>query len=60
MECPAIRHLRRLGLEPSKYVCWQTREVNAGMCEGTPWESEVKELGEGRCVQIFRRRAAEK
>lgn len=57
--CPAIRHLRKLGLEPSKYVCLQTSEVNAGMCEGTPWHSEVKVLGEGHCIQTFRREAAE-
>lgn len=24
-ECPAIRHLRKLGLEPSPHVCLQTR-----------------------------------
>lgn len=56
MECPAIRHLRKLGLAPSPYVCLQTSEVNAGMCEGTPWVAEVEVLGEGRCVQTFRRK----
>ncbi len=56
MECPAIRHLRKLGLTPSPHVCLQTSEVNAGMCEDTPWESEVKVLGEGCCVQTFRRK----
>ena len=56
LECPAIRHLRKLGLEPSPYVCLQTSEVNAGMCEGTPWESEVKVLREGCCVQTFRKK----
>ena len=54
-ECPAIRHLRKLGLEPSPHVCLQTSEVNAGMCEGTPWHSEVKIVGEGHCVQTFRK-----
>ena len=54
-ECPAIRHLRKLKLEPSPYVCLQTGEVNAGMCEGTSWHSEVKVLGEGHCVQTFRK-----
>ena len=56
-ECPAIRHLHKLKLEPSPYVCLQTSEVNAGMCEGTPWHSEVKILGEGHCVQTFRKDA---
>ena len=54
-ECPAIRHLRKLNLEPSPYVCLQTSEVNAGMCEGTPWHSELEVLGEGHCIQIFRK-----
>ena len=56
-ECPAIRHLRKLGLEPSQHVCLQTSEVNAGMCEGTPWHSEVKVIGEGHCIQTFRKEA---
>ena len=52
-ECPAIRHLRKLGLEPSQHVCLQTSEVNAGMCEGSPWRSEVQVIGEGHCIQTF-------
>lgn len=52
-ECPAIRHLRKLGLEPSAHVCLQTSEVNAGMCEGSPWRSEVQVIGEGHCIQTF-------
>ena len=52
-ECPAIRHLRKLGLEPSPHVCLQTSEVNAGMCEGSPWCSEVQVIGEGHCIQTF-------
>ena len=52
-ECPAIRHLRKLGLEPSAHVCLQTSEVNAGMCENSPWHSEVRVIGEGHCIQTF-------
>ena len=55
LECPAIRHLRKLGLEPSPHICLQTSEVNAGMCEGTPWESSLEILGEGHCVQCFKK-----
>ena len=55
LECPAIRHLRKLGLEPSPHICLQTSEVNAGMCEGTPWVSEVKVLGEGHCIPTVRK-----
>ena len=59
-ECPAIRHLKKLGLAPSPYTCLQTIEVNAGMCEDTPWHSEVQIKGEGHCVQIFTRDDVEK
>ena len=59
-ECPAIRHLKKLGLAPSAYTCLQTVEVNAGMCEDTPWHSEVQIKGEGHCVQIFTRDDVEK
>ena len=57
-ECPAIRHLRKLGIEPNELTCLQTSEVNAGMCEGTPWESSVEHIAEGHCVQIFKKRKA--
>ena len=56
LECPAHKHLRSLGMKISPYSCLQTSEVNAGMCEGTLWTSEVEILGEGHCVQIFRRK----
>lgn len=56
-ECPAHRHLRRLGLPVERLNCLQTIEVNAGMCEGTPWTSSVEHIGEDHCVQIFKRRA---
>ena len=59
-ECPAIRHLRKLGLEPSPHVCLQTSEVNAGMCEGSPWESSVEVIGEGHCIQTFCRKNSSK
>ena len=60
LECPAIRHLHKLGETPSPHICLQTSEVNAGMCEGTQWESSLEVLGEGRCIQTFRRKAAAK
>ena len=58
-ECPAVRHMKKLGLPISEHFCLQTSEVNAGMCEGTPWKSEVKLTGEGKCIQIFRKECAE-
>ena len=55
LECPAIRHLRRLGIAPDGLTCLQTSEVNAGFCEGTPWESSLESLGEGHCIQRFKK-----
>ena len=55
-ECPAIRHLKKLGVPISQHVCLQTSEVNAGMCENTMWNSEVKVIEEGHCIQIFRKK----
>ncbi len=59
-ECPAIRHLKKLGLTPSQHICLSTSEINAGMCENTPWESTVEKRGEAHCVQTFRRKQQEK
>ena len=59
-ECPAHKHLKALGLPVSEYSCLQTSEVNAGMCENTPWESSVEILGPGHCVQTFRRKGGVK
>lgn len=58
-ECPAIKHLKKLGLEISPYICLQTEEVNNGICQGTPWQSNVEHLGEGHCRQIFRQEPKE-
>ena len=55
LECPAIRHLRKLGLEPSEHVCLQTECVNEVMCEGTMWRSSLKVIGKGHCIQTFKK-----
>ena len=60
LECPAIRHLKKLGLAVSPQCCLQTSEVNEGMCENTLWETETRVVGEGHCVQIFRRKGGVK
>ena len=55
-ECPAHKHLKALGLPVSQYSCLQTIELNAGMCENTPYESSVEIISPGHCVQIFRKK----
>ena len=54
-DCPAHRHLKKLGQAVSPYSCLQTGEVNAGMCEGTMWTSDLKIVGPGHCIQTFRK-----
>ena len=51
----AVTKLEKMGLEPAPFNCLQTEEVNAGMCEGTPWTSTVEHIGPDHCVQIFRK-----
>jgi predicted ArsR family transcriptional regulator len=55
-QCPAIAHIRRLGLPLSKRFCRSTTGVNAALCEGTPWATETQILAEGQCVQRFYRK----
>lgn len=55
-ECPAVKHLRKLGIRPSAHFCLQTSEVNAGMCEGTPWSTSTEVIAEGHCIQTFRKK----
>ncbi len=54
--CPAVAHLRKLGLTPSAFFCDQTVLLNEAWCEGTPFEAGTEITGEGRCVQIIRKR----
>lgn len=54
-ECPAHRHLKKLGLNISPYFCLQTSEVNAGICDGTQWKSEVSIIAPGHCIQRFKK-----
>ncbi len=55
-QCPAIAHIRKVGLPLSKCFCRSTTEINAAMCEGTAWATETKILAEGQCVQRFYRK----
>ncbi len=57
-KCPAIEHIKKLGLKLSPYFCLQTIEVNNALCEGTPWQCKTEITGEGTCRQIFTGRNA--
>jgi len=54
--CPAVRHVKKLGLKVSPEFCSQTVYVNKGITDGTPYEIETVKTGECSCVQTLRRR----
>ncbi|MCF6177753.1 MAG: hypothetical protein L3J71_18505 [Victivallaceae bacterium] len=55
-QCPAVEHIRKLGLELSPHFCQQTVEINNALCADTPWQCQttIKELGV--CRQTFTRK----
>lgn len=54
--CPAVRHVKKLGLKISPEFCSQTVYVNKGMTDGTPYEIETLKTGDCSCIQTLRRR----
>lgn len=58
-ECPAITHLRKLGMPFKECYCEQTRMLNHGLCKGTPYEITTEKTAENSCRQILRRRESE-
>ena len=57
--CPAVGHIRKLGLAVSPHFAETTRTVNAAICEGTPFAFELLEYDpeSGRRVERYSRRA---
>jgi hypothetical protein len=57
--CPAVAHMRQHGYAVAGRFIETERTVNAALCEGTAFESELVEYDPqtGRSVQRFRRRA---
>jgi hypothetical protein len=56
--CPAVEHLVSRGYTWSEQFCLQTRLLNEGWAEGTPFDIATEVVGEGRCVQTIRRKDA--
>lgn len=55
--CPAVQHIRTLGMPVARSFSETTRTVNQKICEGTPFAAELVEYDEqtGRSVQRFYR-----
>ena len=58
LSCPAIRHLKRLGLPVTPQFCRTTSAMNEVFAEDSPFSVTTELLSEGHCVQTFVRREA--
>ena len=54
-ECPAVKHIRKLGLKLSPNFCDQTNYVNKGLCDRTGYTIDTVKTGEGSCIQTLRK-----
>jgi len=56
--CPAVSHIKKMGLPISPQFYETTKTVNEAICEGTPFRAELLEydLETGRSVMRFTRR----
>jgi hypothetical protein len=56
--CPAVGHVRKIGLAVSPHFVETTRTVNAAICEGTPFAFDLLEYDpeSGRRVERYSRR----
>ena len=52
-DCPALRHLVKLGQKPDPILCEATRIFNEALADGTPFCAEVRRTGDFSCVQTF-------
>ena len=55
-KCPAVAHIRKLGLEPSPYFHRQYIDISNALCDGTPWQCETTIFEQGKYQQVFSRR----
>ena len=53
--CPAVNHVRKLGLKLSPHFCDQTIYVNEGLCHGTEYEIKTTKTGENSCRQVLQK-----
>jgi len=52
-DCPALRHLVKLGQKPDPILCEATRLFNDALAQGTPYAAKTEQTGEFSCVQTF-------
>lgn len=55
-DCPALRHLVKLGQAPDPILCEATCIFNEALAEGSPFLAGFEKAGDFSCVQTFRRR----
>jgi len=52
-ECPAVRHLKKLGMKVNPEFCLQTKMINDAWSEGTPFVITTEKTGECSCRQTI-------
>ena len=55
--CPAVKHIKSIGLKVSPYFHRQYIDISNALCDGTPWQCQTKIIEEGKYQQTFSRRA---
>lgn len=53
--CPALRHLVKLGQKPDPILCEATRVFNEALAAGSPFTARVERTGTFSCVQEVRK-----
>ena len=54
-DCPALRHLAKLGQQPDPILCEATRVFNEALAAGSPFAARVERTGMFSCVQEVRK-----
>ena len=55
-DCPAQRHLLKLGRKADPVLCKATRIFNEALVKGSLFSAELREAGPYSCIQIIKRR----
>jgi len=58
-QCPAIKHLEKLGIKRTENACLQTTLLNKYLCEGTDYEFSCSKTGNASCQQRFTKKGTQ-
>jgi hypothetical protein len=55
-KCPAVEHIKKLGMKPHPEFCAQTEYMNTGICDGTPYKIITEKTADSSCIQTLKRK----